>query len=83
MRMAAMPQLYILEPLTEHSVLAPLSGLAVQYMFHVPFYIFIPIHLVMWCLMDYLLLAVIEVSMILILSVLQIDSLFSLYLWLF
>lgn len=62
MRMAAIPQLYVLEPLTEHSVLAPLSSLAVQYMLHIPFYVFLPAHLLVWCLMDYLLIAVIEVS---------------------
>ena len=62
LRFAAMPQLILLEPLTEHIILAPLASLAAQYIFHIPLYISLPTHIICWCIMDYLLAIVCEVS---------------------
>lgn len=62
LRFAAMPLLILFEPLTEHICLGPLTSLAAQYLFNIPFYIFIPVHMVSWCIMDYILSAVIEVN---------------------
>lgn len=77
MRMATLPHLYILEPLSEHIFVAPLSSLAVQYIFRIPFYIFLPAHLVVWCLLDYVMASVIEVSDILIFVVCKFKLSFS------
>lgn len=57
-----MPQLILLEPLTEHVFMAPLAALAAQYIFHIPVYISLPAHIVCWCIMDYILAAVCEVG---------------------
>lgn len=62
LRYAALPHLYLLEPLTEHTIMGPLSSFAVQYLFQVPFYVFLICHIVLWCLLDYLMLRMLEVS---------------------
>ncbi|XP_067941352.1 ceramide glucosyltransferase-like [Watersipora subatra] len=60
LRWAAMPQLILLEPLTEHAILGPIAALAVQYLFAIPIYISLPAHFLCWCIMDYILASVLE-----------------------
>lgn len=57
-----MPLLVLLEPLTEHFLLCPLTALALHYVFAVPLYIFVPVNLIAWCVADYLLMWVLEVG---------------------
>ena len=64
LRWSALPQLMLLEPITEHVILGPLASLGALYLFQIPIYISLPVHFVSWCLLDYLLAAVLEVRII-------------------
>lgn len=62
LRFAALPQIMLLEPITEHIFLGPLASLSFLYMFSIPIYVFLPLHYLCACILDYALAAIVEVS---------------------
>jgi len=63
LRSTQLPMLLVLEPIQEHIYLAPLTSLALYYMFNIMPYIFIPAHFLVWIIADYILLTIVQVSL--------------------
>lgn len=59
------PVIIIFEPLSECMMLGVLASLAVEYMFDISPLAFFLLHVLVWFLLDYILMQIVEVSIVL------------------